>query len=218
MLAQAFKTFRAVFLGRCDLRRRRRSGGWTLSRGGREVSQGEEGSPEAPFGPVVVECGDEGGQTESRGTFRPGEPYAYFGFGEGTLCERVAERVDLACRSGAYCHEGVRFGSEDLLREQPCGGVGHVCFWEPHRLQAAIQGLQDSGSDRVLDDQHDPGGGIPERGRVASLLHKSGEVRDLVCDLGPVVARRVPRRTGGAILAPLINGLHDGRGGCAGRW
>jgi hypothetical protein len=188
------------------------------SRGGREVSQGEKGSPEAPLGPVVVESRDESGQTESRDTLRPSKPYSYVGFGEGALCERVAERVDLACRSGADRHEGVRFGGEDLLREQARGGVGHVGLWEPHGLQAAVQGLQDSGSDRLLDEKHDPGGVIAERGRVASLLHKPGQVGNLVRDLHTIVAHCIPRPTEGALLAPLICGSHDGRGGGAGRW
>ena len=183
-----------IFMWRCGL----------PSRSGREVSQGEKGSPEAPLGCVVVEGWDKGWQTDTCGTFCPGEPYSYFGFGEGTLCERVAERVDLAGRSGAYCHEGVRFGGEDLLREQPCGGVGHVCLWEPHRLQAAIQGLQDSGPDRLFDEKHHSGGGIPAWGRVASLLHDPGHVGDLVRDLGLVVARRVPPWTG--TTASLICG------------
>ena len=62
---------------------------WSWSRGGYEVSQGEEGSPEAPFGPFVVEGGVEGWQTEPCRAFRPGEPRAHLGFGEGALGERV---------------------------------------------------------------------------------------------------------------------------------
>jgi hypothetical protein len=72
------------------------------------------------------------------------------------LRERVRESVDLADRSGAYRHQGVRLGGEYLLREEARGGVGHVGLREIHALQAAIQGLQDPGSYRLLDDHHDP--------------------------------------------------------------
>ena len=68
----------------------------------------------------------------------------------------MVEGVDLAGRSGTDGHEGVRIGGEDLLREQARGGVGHVCFLELYGLQAALQGLQGSGPDRLLDDQNDP--------------------------------------------------------------
>jgi hypothetical protein len=86
----------------------------------------------------------------------------------------VAERVDLAGSSGADRHEGVRLGGEDLLREQTRGCIGYVGFREFYGLQAAAQSLQDSGSDRLLEEQHYPGGGVAERGRVAGLLHEPG--------------------------------------------
>src|ERR671911_2368115 len=92
-------------------------GACRLTLGSREVSQGEEGSPEASLGLLVVEGGNEGGQTEPCGAFRPGKPNPAFGLGEGAPHERVAERVDLAGRSGADRHEGMRLGGEDLARE-----------------------------------------------------------------------------------------------------
>jgi hypothetical protein len=187
------------------------SGVW----GGREVSQGEEGLPEASFGFAVTESWDKSGQTESRGTLRPDEPRARFGLGESVSGERVVERVDLVDRPGADRHEGVGFGGEDFLCEQARGGVGYVGFRKSHGLQAPVQGLQDSRSDRLLDDQHNPGGGIAERSRVAGLLHAPGYAGDLVYDLGPVVARRVSGRT---FPVSLTRGSHDGCGGYAGRW
>jgi hypothetical protein len=72
------------------------------------------------------------------------------------LSEGVFESVYIAGCAGTDGDEGVGLGGEDLLGEQARGGVGHVGFAESHGLEATFQGLQDPGTDRLLDDQHHP--------------------------------------------------------------
>src|SRR3712207_8534774 len=59
------------------------------SRDVREVSQGQEGQPEASLGCVVVQRWREGGSEEAFRALRPGEPHAGSCFGEGLPDERV---------------------------------------------------------------------------------------------------------------------------------
>ena len=121
-----------------------------------EVSQGQEGLPEASLGCVVVQRWGEGGSKEASRALGPGEPHAGFCYGEGLPDEGMVDGVDIAGCACAYRHEDVGFRGMNLVGEQPGRLVGYVGSLQTDGLQAELEGLEGAGAVGLFEHEHDP--------------------------------------------------------------
>jgi hypothetical protein len=121
-----------------------------------EISQGQEGLPEASLGCAVVQRWGEGGSEEAFRALRPGEPHAGFCCGEGLPDERVIDGVDMAGCAGAYRHEDVGFCGMNLVGEQSGRLIGYVGLLQADGLQAELEGLEGAGAGGLFEYEHHP--------------------------------------------------------------
>src|SRR5215213_3728471 len=129
-----------------------RAGLWWV---GSEVSQREEGAPEASFGCIVTQGRGDGGEGEACGALRPAEPDAWLCIGEWLLHQGVVDSVDIVGGAWAYGHEDLGLCGQYLPGEQSGRLVGHVGIGQSDGVQAPFQGLQGAGADGLLEHKHD---------------------------------------------------------------
>jgi hypothetical protein len=120
-----------------------------------EVSQREEGAPEASFGCIVAQGRGDGGEGEACGALRPGEPDAWLCVEERLLNQGVVDSVDIAGGARAYGHEDLGLCGQYLPGEQAGRLVGHVGFGQSDGVEAPLQGFQGAGADGLLEHEHD---------------------------------------------------------------